>query len=74
MNVTCEKAMFKKFGLFKINFILHDTIMKQLEVINFASLTDKSPKIPQNRVVSQLERKYMAQKHATGQVKEFFFQ
>ena len=34
--------------------------MKQLEVINFASLTEKSSKI-QHRAVSQNQRKYMAQ-------------
>ena len=34
--------------------------MKQLGVMNFASLTEKSSKI----AVSQNQRKYMAQKHA----------
>ena len=37
--------------------------MKQLEVMNFASLTEKSSKI-QHKAVSQYQRKYMAQKHA----------
>ena len=37
--------------------------MKQLEVMNFASLTEKSSKI-QHKAVSQNQRKYMAQKHA----------
>ena len=36
--------------------------MKQLEVMNFASLTEKSSKI-QHRAVSQNQRKYMAQKY-----------
>ena len=36
--------------------------MKQLEVMNFASLTEKSSKI-QHKAVSQ-NQKYMAQKHA----------
>ena len=35
--------------------------MKQLEVMNFASLTEKWSKI-QHKVVSQNQRKYMAQK------------
>ena len=35
--------------------------MKQLEVMNFASLTEKSSKI-QHEAVSQNQRKYMAQK------------
>ena len=37
--------------------------MKQLEVMNFVSLTDKSSKI-QHKAVSQNKRKYMAQKRA----------
>ena len=37
--------------------------MKQLEVENCASLTEKSTKT-EHRAVSQLQRKYMAQKHA----------
>ena len=37
--------------------------MKQLEVMNFASLTEKSSKI-QHKTVSQNQRKYMAQIHA----------
>ena len=37
--------------------------MKQPEVINFASLTEKSSKI-QYKAVSQNQKKYMAQKHA----------
>ena len=37
--------------------------MKQLEVMNFASLTEKSCKI-QPKAVSQNQRKYMARKHA----------
>ena len=37
--------------------------MKQLEVMNFASLTEKSSKI-QHKAVSRNRRKYMAQKHA----------
>ena len=36
--------------------------MKQLEVMNFASLTEKLSKI-QRKAVSQNQRKYMAQKH-----------
>ena len=36
--------------------------MKQLEVMNFASLTGKSSKI-QHKAVSQNQKKYMAQKH-----------
>ena len=36
--------------------------MKQLEVMNIASLTEKSSKI-QQRAVSQNQRKYMAQKY-----------
>ena len=35
-----------------------------IEVLNFASLTEKSSKI-QPKAVSQNQRKYMAQKHAT---------
>ena len=34
-----------------------------IEVMNFASLTEKSFKI-QHKAVSQYQRKYMAQKHA----------
>ena len=37
--------------------------MKQLGVMNFASLTEKSSKI-QHKAVSKNQRKYMAQKHA----------
>ena len=37
--------------------------MKQLGVMNFASLTEKSSKI-QHKAVSQNQKKYMAQKHA----------
>ena len=36
--------------------------MKQLEVMNFASLTEKSSKI-QHKAVSQNKKKYMAPKH-----------
>ena len=36
--------------------------MKQLEVMDFASLAEKSSKI-QYKAVSQNQRKYMAQKH-----------
>ena len=36
--------------------------MKQLEVMNFARLAEKSSKI-QHKAVSQNQRKYMAQKH-----------
>ena len=45
--------------------------MKQLEVMNFASLTDKSSKM-QHRVVSQNQRKYMAQEYVIYQIKETF--
>ena len=45
--------------------------MKQLEVINIASLTEKSSKI-QHRVVSQYQRKYMAQKHVIDYIQETF--
>ena len=45
--------------------------MKQLEVMNFASLTEKSSKM-QHRVVSQNQRKYMAQKYVIYQIKETF--
>ena len=41
--------------------------MKQLGVMNFASLTEKSSKI-QHKAVSQNQRKYMAQK----QIRETF--
>ena len=37
--------------------------MKQLEVMNVASLTEKSSKI-QHKAVSRNQRKYMAQKQA----------
>ena len=37
--------------------------MKQLEVMDFAILTEKSSKI-QHKAVSQNQRKYMAQNHA----------
>ena len=36
--------------------------MKQLEVMNLATLTEKSSKI-QHKAVSQNQRKYMAEKH-----------
>ena len=45
--------------------------MKQLEVMNLASLTEKSSKI-QHEAVSQNQRKYMAQKHANDQIRETF--
>ena len=45
--------------------------MKQLEVMNFASLTEKSSKI-QHKAVSQNQRKYMAQKHAIDLIRETF--
>ena len=47
--------------------------MKQLGVMNFASLTEKSSKI-QHKAVSQNQRKYMAQKHAIDQTRETFRQ
>ena len=61
----CEKATLKKLGLFKINVYFKILInVKQLEVINFASLISKWLKILEYRLVSQLERKHMAQIHA----------
>ena len=45
--------------------------MKQLGVMNFASLTEKSSKI-QHKAVSQNQRKYMAQKHAIDYIRETF--
>ena len=45
--------------------------MKQLGVMNFASLTEKSSKI-QHKAVSQNQRKYMAQRHAIDQIRETF--
>ena len=44
--------------------------MKQLEVMNFASLTEKPSKI-QHKAVSQNQRKYMAQKHLSRDVSLF---
>ena len=45
--------------------------MKQLKVMNFASLTEKSFKI-QHRAVSQNQRKYMAQKYVFHEIRETF--
>ena len=45
--------------------------MKQLGVMNFASLTEKSSKI-QHKAVSQNQRKYMAQKYPIDKVRETF--
>ena len=45
--------------------------MKQLGVMNFASLKEKSSKI-QHKAVSQNRRKYMAQKHAIDWIRETF--
>ena len=45
--------------------------MKQLGVMNFASLTEKSSKI-QHKAVSQNQRKYMAQRHEIDQIRETF--
>ena len=45
--------------------------MKQLGVVNFASFTEKSSKM-QHKAVSQNQRKYMAQKHATDYIRETF--
>ena len=45
------KGNVKKHGLFKINVTLQDSIiMKQLQVMNFASSTDKSSKIQHRKL------------------------
>ena len=46
--------------------------MKQLGVMNFASLTEKSSKI-QRKAVSQNQRKYMAKKYAISEGQSFFY-
>ena len=59
MNRSVEKATLEKLGLFQINVYFKILkIVKQLEMINFVSLTDKSSQILELRVISQLGKIY----------------